>query len=59
MFGCSPGSVAFEDGPVEVGRFLVMKVQDVVLGIYLASPRRLHLSLVGGFGLNNFHKDPC
>jgi hypothetical protein len=59
MFGCSPGSVAFEDDPAGVGGFLVMKVQGVVLGVYLVSPRRLHLSLVGGFGLNIFYKDPC
>jgi hypothetical protein len=58
-FGGLPGSVAFEDDPVGVGRFLVMKIQGVVLGIYLASPHRLHLSLVGGFGLNIFYKDPC
>lgn len=59
MFGRLSGSVAFEDHPVGVGRFLVMKVQGVVLGVYFASPHRPRLSLVGGFGLNMLYNDPC
>lgn len=57
-FGCSPGFVAFEDDPVGVGRFFAMKVQGVVLGVYLASPQRLRLSLVGGIGLNIYYENP-